>query len=155
MTSNVEDENPRNELSIVNDIFNDITNYVKNNKIEVTLLVCGIIFILYPHIIPSKYKPKSKTTSGSSLLHGGNNEGNQSEEEPTPSTEMGRSTGSTNSVINKVKDGIERIGSALLKALSVIGSMFLVIGLVSLPFIIYAIVFYFIIKRGFNVVGAV
>lgn len=113
-------------------LIDDTIIYIKTHKIQLILLVIAIIFLLYPSTIPSKY-----------IQHGGEGEGEG----------QGGSGGATpppaNPVVNKVREGIERIGSGIMRAFSVIASIFLIFGLISLPFIIYAIVFYFVVKRGF------
>lgn len=122
MTTLEEDEDKRPSL------LDDTIQYIKTHKLEIILLLLGILFILYPQAVPGKY-----------IQRGGEGEVEGSGAPPPVN----------NPVIDKVKNGIERIGSVIMRAFSVIASIFLVFGLISLPFIIYAIVFYFVVKRGF------
>lgn len=108
-------------------LVDDTIQYIKTHQLEIILLLLGILFILYPQAVPGKY-----------VQRGGNEEAHGAPPPPA-----------NNPVIDKVRGGIERIGSGIMRAFSVIASIFLIFGLISLPFIIYAIVFYFVVKRGF------
>ena len=137
MTTLEEEKLPETPHSFIDDTI----QYIKTHKLEIILLLLGILFILYPQAVPGKYIQRGgearakvpRVPITQNMEHAG--------EERAPPV--------NNPVIDKVKYGIERIGSCIMRAFSVIASIFLIFGLISLPFIIYAIVFYFVIKRGF------
>jgi hypothetical protein len=132
-------------------LVNDSIQYIKTHKIQLLFLLLTIIFIIYPYAVPSKYsgiQRGGKTSRMGGLSTIGSSGGHEEKAAPPGDAEKSLKL---NPIVAKVKDGIERIGSGIMRGLSVIGSIFLIFGLISLPFVIYAIVFYFVIKRGFNI----
>jgi hypothetical protein len=134
MTTLEEEKLPETPHSLIDDTI----QYINTHKLEIILLLLGILFILYPQAVPGKYIQRGGVkVPRVPILQNMERDGHDG----APPVH--------NPVIDKVKYGIERIGSGIMRAFSVIASIFLVFGLISLPFIIYAIVFYFVVKRGF------
>jgi hypothetical protein len=140
MTTLEEEKLPETPHSLIDDTI----QYIKTHKLEIILLLLGILFILYPQAVPGKYIQRGGVGEGKARVPrvpiSQNMEHDGHDGAPPPAN---------NIVIDKVKYGLDRIGSAIMRAFSVIASIFLVFGLISLPFIIYAIIFYFVVKRGF------
>jgi hypothetical protein len=136
MSTLEEEKLPETPYSLIDDTI----QYIKTHKLEIILLILGIIFILYPQAVPGKYIQRGGEVPRVPIANNMEHDGHDGSSPPV-----------NNPVIDKVKNGIERIGSGIMRAFSVIASIFLIFGLISLPFIIYAIVFYFVIKRGFTV----
>ena len=103
-------------------IWDDAKTYIRANKIDIIIVICGIIYLM----LPEKHGIQ---TGGNAVQPSGN------------------------SIFLKVGNAVQGISSGVIRAFAVIGSFFLICGLISLPFVVYAVVFYFVVKKGFGALG--
>jgi len=151
-----EDDQDENFETKIKRIYNDTKNYIVEHKKEIILLCIACLLILLPIEKYSNNKKYNKKQSGGDGEEGQQQEQPQEQEHSKPGTEDHQQKGqktspknpTSNSILSKIQSYTIKIGEAITRVITVIMGIFLVFGLITLPFILYAVAFYFVIKKG-------
>jgi hypothetical protein len=155
-------------------ICHDTLDYITVHKKEIILLIIAIFLILYPIEKYNGRKHKNIIQKGGdgeegggaeaeggeggagkgAEAEGGQQQQQQGQKEQQQQQQQGQkqqqhaSPGGSNSILNKITNITAKIGGYITRVITVITGIFLVFGLITLPFVLYAVVFYNVLKKG-------